>query len=64
MAKRLPKEIRSYFSKLGKKGGKKGGSARAANMTPEQRSESARNAVSARWAIAKTAVKPTIYVAR
>jgi hypothetical protein len=35
---------------LGKKGGKKGGPARAANMTPEERSESARNAVVARWA--------------
>jgi hypothetical protein len=49
MAKRLPKVFRNYFSKLGKKGGKKGGTARAANMTQEQRSESARNAVSARW---------------
>ena len=27
-----------------------GGKARAANMTPEQRSEAARNAVTARWA--------------
>jgi hypothetical protein len=31
-------------------GGKKGGPARAAAMTPEQRSESARKAVQARWA--------------
>jgi hypothetical protein len=38
---------------LGRKGGRKGGPARAANMTPEQRSESARNAVTARWARAK-----------
>jgi hypothetical protein len=35
---------------LGRKGGKKGGLARAANLTPEQRSESARKAVQARWA--------------
>lgn len=42
-----------YFAKLGKKGGKKGGPARAARMTPEQRSESARKAVEARWAKAK-----------
>ena len=35
---------------LGRKGGKKGGPARAANMTPEERSDSARNAVLARWA--------------
>ena len=35
---------------LGRKGGKKGGPARAAKLTPEQRSESARRAVQARWA--------------
>jgi len=39
-----------YAVALGRKGGRKGGPARAANMTPEQRSESARNAVNARWA--------------
>jgi len=49
MAKRIPKAVREYFSKLGKKGGKKGGRARASNMTAEQRQESARNAVLARW---------------
>ena len=38
---------------LGRKGGKKGGKARAAKMTPEERSESARKAVQARWAKAK-----------
>ncbi|MBZ5622383.1 MAG: hypothetical protein LAQ69_27170 [Acidobacteriia bacterium] len=35
---------------LGRKGGKKGGPARAAALTPEQRSASARKAVQARWA--------------
>lgn len=35
---------------LGRLGGQKGGPARAANMTAEERSESARNAVKARWA--------------
>lgn len=40
---------------LGRKGGKKGGPARAAKLTPAQRSESARNAVQARWAKAKKA---------
>jgi hypothetical protein len=35
---------------LGRKGGKKGGPARAAKLTPQQRSESARKAVEARWA--------------
>jgi len=31
------KEVRQYFSKLGKKGGRKGGHARAAKLTPERR---------------------------
>jgi hypothetical protein len=34
---------------LGRKGGAKGGPARAAKLTPRQRSESARKAVLARW---------------
>jgi len=34
---------------LGRKGGLKGGKARAASMTPEQRSEAARKAANARW---------------
>jgi hypothetical protein len=34
---------------LGRKGGLKGGKARAASMTPEQRAESARKAAQARW---------------
>src|ERR1017187_7467604 len=38
---------------LGRKGGRKGGPARAAKLTPEQRSESARKAVQVRWAKAK-----------
>src|ERR1700679_145009 len=38
---------------LGRKGGKKGGPARAAKLTPAQRSESARKAVQARWAKAR-----------
>ncbi len=50
VARKLPPEVREYFSKLGKKGGPKGGHARAAKMTSEQRSESARKAVKARWA--------------
>jgi hypothetical protein len=35
---------------LGRRGGLKGGPARAAKMTPEERSEAARKAVNARWA--------------
>lgn len=44
-----------YAVALGRKGGKKGGPARAANMTAEERSASARNAVLARWAKQKDA---------
>jgi len=47
--KKMPADVREYFVKMGRQGGKKGGALRAANMTPEQRSESARNAVMARW---------------
>lgn len=35
---------------LGRKGGLKGGKARAEKMTPEERSEAARKAAQARWA--------------
>jgi len=34
---------------LGRKGGLKGGAARAASMTPEQRAEIAKKAGAARW---------------
>ncbi len=34
---------------LGRKGGLKGGKARAASMTPQERSEAARKAAQARW---------------
>jgi hypothetical protein len=50
MAKKLPPEIRAYFVKKGREGGKLGGPARAAAMTPKQRSDSARRAVQVRWA--------------
>ena len=40
---------------LGRKGGLKGGPARAASMTPEERTESARRAVLARWEKVKNA---------
>jgi len=39
---------------LGRKGGLKGGPARAAVLTPEERSQSAKKAVMARWAKAKS----------
>jgi len=40
---------------LGRLGGLKGGKARAAKLTPQERSESARKAVLSRWAQAKRA---------
>jgi hypothetical protein len=39
---------------LGRKGGLVGGKARAANMTPEERADSARKAALARWGSART----------
>ncbi len=54
MAKKLPPEFRKYLAKIGKKGGLKGGCARAEKMTAEERSASARKAVQARWAKQKT----------
>jgi general stress protein YciG len=39
---------------LGRKGGKRGGKARAANLTPEQLSEIGRKGAKARWNKAKT----------
>lgn len=39
---------------LGRRGGKKGGKARAERMTPEERSEAARKAARARWDRAST----------
>jgi hypothetical protein len=43
------KEIRDYFAKFGKQGGK----ARAKNMTKQERAESARKAAEARWSKVK-----------
>ena len=56
--KKLPPEIRAFFVTMGRMGGKLGGPARAAKLTPGQRSDNARKAVLARWAKAKK--KPVI----
>ena len=53
MAVRAAKKKDPAAVALGRKGGKKGGPARAAKLTPKQRSESARKAVQARWTKAK-----------
>ena len=42
---------------LGRLGGKKGGPARAAKMTQDERTESARNAAKERWKKARKAAK-------
>lgn len=44
------KRRNQYAVALGRNGGRKGGPARASSMTPEQRTESVRNADMARWA--------------
>lgn len=50
-AKTLPPPAKNAAAvELGKLGGKKGGAARAAALTPEQRSEIAKRAASKRWA--------------
>ncbi len=43
------KKKSSAAAELGRRGGKKGGKARWANLTPEQRSEAASLAAQARW---------------
>ena len=48
MAKRLPRDVLEFFRKKGAKGGKIGGKRCLETMTPEQRSDRARNAVAAR----------------
>jgi hypothetical protein len=53
----IPQKKNPHAVALGRKGGLKGGHARAATMTAEERSESARKAVSARWAKVKSKSK-------
>jgi hypothetical protein len=43
-------EISQFMAAMGRKGGKKGGRARAAKMTSEERSASASKAARAKWA--------------
>ena len=42
-------EVSMYLAEIGRKGGKKGGAARAANLSPKKRSAIARKAAKARW---------------
>jgi hypothetical protein len=47
--KKLPPDVLTYFAKMGRQGGLLGGKARAGKLSAEERSESARKAVTARW---------------
>src|SRR6185312_10591031 len=62
MAVKAAKKKNPAAVALGRKGGKKGGPARAAKLTPEQRSDSARKAVTARWSKAKNGGGVTTHV--
>jgi hypothetical protein len=46
---KLPEAALEYFREQGRLGGKQSGKARLEKLTPEQRSEVARNAAKARW---------------
>lgn len=50
-----PKPIESAKARAGREGGRKGGSARAAKLTAEQRSAAARKAAAARWSQSRPA---------
>jgi hypothetical protein len=52
-------EISRFMAAMGRKGGKKGGKARAAKMTDEERSKSASNAARAKWAKIRAANSTT-----
>jgi hypothetical protein len=51
MTKRMTEReaLRRHLSRLGKKGGPKGGKARMASLTPKQRTALAKKAAAARW---------------
>jgi len=44
-----PSTLSAYFRAMGRKGGKKGGDARAKKLTKKERSDIARNAAKMRW---------------
>ena len=58
-ADKSEKPDREFFKAADRRGGLKGGRARAAKMTAEQRSESARKEVQARWAKARAKQEST-----
>jgi hypothetical protein len=48
--RKLPADIKAYFVRMGRQGGKIGGRARAESLSPERRKEIAQKAIAARWA--------------
>lgn len=48
---KVPKNLSSYMSEMGRKGGKVGGPARAAKLSAKRRLEIARDAAAKRWVI-------------
>jgi hypothetical protein len=44
-----PPEVESQQAQAGRKGGQRGGRARAAKLSPDERSKAARKAARARW---------------
>ena len=50
-AKPVPSPISQYLAKIGRKGGLKGGKARASSLTSKQRKAIAKKAASSRWAL-------------
>ena len=51
-------ELSKYFAEIGRKGGLKGGAARAEKLSAASRRAIAKKAVAARWARAKAGKKP------
>jgi len=49
ISKPIPLAIASYLAKIGRKGGLKGGKARAKNLSSKEKSAIARKAAKARW---------------
>ena len=47
--KKMPEDVREYFVKMGRKGGKIGGKASLVTMTSEERRARALQAAKARW---------------
>jgi hypothetical protein len=49
-SKKPTRALRAYLASIGKKGGKKGGPARAKSLSKAELTESARKAAKVRWA--------------